>query len=834
MTGNRWQQKARAEGDARITQIAVAGDYVTHAPGAGPLPPAPLGLPAPPAALVGRDGAVKELTDLLEAGGPPVTVVAGLPGVGKSALAVTTAHRAVERGWFEDRVFFLQLHGYAPNGAVSGPQAVREMLRYLGITDSDVPPSADGQVALYRARLAALARAGQRVLVVADDAGSVSQVRGLVPPDGTHRLLVTSRHRLVAPGFAARVVGLDELAAEPAAQLLAEALLRTWPQDLRPAREPEALARIAGLCGRLPLALTVAGALLAGDPGLAAGELAGELAQARTRLGKLSVDGDGFGDGDGSGDGEGFGDVPVGVRAAFDLSYARLPADQARVFRLLTVVPGPDSSTLYAALVTGDGEVEDLIAAAAGLRPALAALVRASLLMEQPVGSGRWRMHDLVRLYALGRGEESAEEDGREGVIDGLLSVLLESIERAGIALGLETGPVTPASLSSVAEALDWFDAERAMLVGAVVLAADSGRTRAALDLGDQLRHYLSTYGYVQEALVVGRVVLETARRVGDPVILGIELCNLSSVLISTEVGVEEAAGHLADALRLFRDLGDRAGEGRAMSLLGGVHQREGRFVDATAILEEALVIFREQGMRHEERMTLIGLGENLRKLERLDEAMAVYEQAATIAAETGNRHGAALLLSAFGRALEQAGSREQAIATQREALDMMREVGNRAKVARTLVTLSGSLLDGGQLEEARVECEEAVALFEEIGQSVDQAAALLRLGQIHQRAGRLTQELASQERATELLAGAGEREAEAMGVMAVAMTLAKLGRLAEAAETLDRSAGLYDLVGDAELAAKARAVGADLRGLTLLQADPPGRLRDRLRPRPR
>lgn len=336
------EQRARAEGQARITQVTVAGDYVTHAPSEGPVTPAAPGLPAPPDALVGRDGPVKALTDLLDegGGGAPVTVVAGLPGVGKSALAVATAHRAVEYGWFEERVFFLQLHGYAPNDAVSGAQAVREMLRRLGVGDADVPPSPDGQVALYRARLASLARAGQRVLIVADDAGAVSQVQDLVPPDGTHRLLVTSRHRLVAPGFAARVVVLDELAVEPAAELVAGALLRTWPEDPRPAREPEALARIADLCGRLPLALTVAGALLAGDPGLAAGELARQLAEARTRLEKLHIDGD----------------VPVGVRAAFDLSYARLPADQARIFRLLTVVPGTDCSTLFAHLATCEGE----------------------------------------------------------------------------------------------------------------------------------------------------------------------------------------------------------------------------------------------------------------------------------------------------------------------------------------------------------------------------------------------------------------------------------------------------------------------------------------------
>jgi hypothetical protein len=210
-------------------------------------------------------------------------VVAGLPGVGKSALATATAHRAAVPELFGDRIVFLSLRGYAPGGGLGGAQAVQEVLGRLGVREGDMPPSPEGRPALYQAELAALARAGQRLLVVADDAAEVAQVRDLVPAGDTHRLLVTSRHRLISPAFPARLIGLGELDADAAAELLAQALLRTWPADPRPAAEPAALAGIARHCGHLPLALTVAGALLAGDPGLPAAELARQLSGARTQ-----------------------------------------------------------------------------------------------------------------------------------------------------------------------------------------------------------------------------------------------------------------------------------------------------------------------------------------------------------------------------------------------------------------------------------------------------------------------------------------------------------------------------------------------------------------------
>ncbi|CAM5665240.1 ATP-binding protein [Streptomyces avidinii] len=788
------EQWARASDGARITQ--VAGDYVTYAPGAGPAPRALLGLPDAPGTLVGRDGPVEELTALLAQDGPVVAVVAGLAGVGKSALAVATAHRAVELGWFGDRVFFLSLRGYAPDGGVSGPQAVQEMLRHLGVRDTDMPASPEARVALYRAELAAFGRAGQRVLIVADDAGSVAQVRDLVPAGGAHRLLVTSRHRLVAPGFAGRVLVLDELAARPAAQLLADALLRARPDDPRPAREPDALAEIARRCGRLPLALTVAGAVLAGDPGLSAGELGARLAEARSRLEALTFDDGG---------------VPVGVRAAFDLSYARLPADQARAFRLLTVNPGPDCRTEYAALLTGRHADADA-GAGTDVRPRLAALVRASLLTEQPVGSGRWRMHDLVRLYALERGEECAEEDGREEATDTFLDSLVFDTEVAGSVLGVDGRAAAGPGLPSVAEALHWLDAERALLVAAVGFAADTGRPESARELAHLLAPYLKLYGHAQEAVVVMERVLALVRRSGRRQDLGGALYDLGYTLLDAH-RTQEAVERLTEALALFREGSHRAGEGKALNMLGSAYRRLLRFEEAREAHEAALRIIREQGIRHAEGTALAALAHCLRELGRLDEAIDAYRTSVALMREVGDRHREASALDFLGGVLGEAGHREESLAVREEALAILRDRGSRAREAWVLGGIADTLRDAGRPKEARARYEEAVALFEEGWGRRGQATMLGLLGVLHRQEGRLEEALEAQERACALWAGTADRRAEATALWGLAPTLSGLRRPAEAARACERAAVLFAGAGEELLAGECREQAARLDG---------------------
>lgn len=101
----------------------------------------------------------------------------------------------------------------------------------------------------------------------------------------------------------------------------------------------------------------------------------------------------------------------ISVAAAFELSYAHLDDASARVFRLLPVNLGPDISTATAAILAG--------LATTDTRRVLAGLARAHLVETAPGKRGRWRMHDLLRLYARQLSDRRAETDGRLSALGG-------------------------------------------------------------------------------------------------------------------------------------------------------------------------------------------------------------------------------------------------------------------------------------------------------------------------------------------------------------------------------------------------------------------------------
>lgn len=222
------------------------------------------------------------------------------------------------------------------------------------------------------------------MLVLADNASSPDQVRPLLPGDHRHRVLVTSRDRLTQLG--ARLVPLDQLTPEHARGLLDLALRTAEPEDSRVTDDGDAAGRLAALCGHLPLALQIAAALLVEDLGMPVAELVDELAASRDRLAQLD-------------DGE------RSVRAAFDLSYRRLPPEQARLLRLLALAPGSEVSDEVAAALVG---------AEAPPLGELRALARAHLV-ERGSGRGWWRLHDLVRVFGVSvvAGDVGLLEEGR-------------------------------------------------------------------------------------------------------------------------------------------------------------------------------------------------------------------------------------------------------------------------------------------------------------------------------------------------------------------------------------------------------------------------------------
>ncbi|MFF7114778.1 tetratricopeptide repeat protein, partial [Streptomyces albogriseolus] len=574
--------------------------------------------------------------------------MAGLAGAGKTALALQVAHEAVDRGWFPGGVLFLTLYGYNPARRIEAGQALGMLLRGLDTTEADLPPTLDEQMSLYQAELAVRAQRGEPVLVIADDVSSTGQVLPLVPAPRLHRLLITSRHTLDSVALAARRLRLDELAPGPAVALLTDALSRADPQDPRPTQDPSALAEIAAHCGHLPLALVIAAALLTADPGLSLAALTNQLKAEHTRLAALHYD-----DKDGH---------SIAVQAAFDLSYQALPPDQARLLRLLSCNPGPDIST-QAATVLNDG---------ASARPLLAALVRAGLLTEHPIGSDRWRLHDLIRLYAHHQHQSTDSDQLRQHSLTGLLEYYQVTADAADGHLRARAGTAVPARFTSRAEAVAWLDAERSNL-----LAAAIAHPTFALGVADSLARHLHSRRAFADAVTLAHHALTAARKGGDLVGEGKALSNLGDALYAVR-RFEEAIEAHTQALEICREVGDRHGEGKELNSLAGALYAVRRFEEAIDALSRFLKMCRGVGDRHGEGIALNNLGSVLSEVRRFEEAIEAHTQALEICREVGDRHSEGNVLNNLGSVLIEVRRFEEAIEAHTQALEICREVGDR------------------------------------------------------------------------------------------------------------------------------------------------------------
>jgi transcriptional regulator with XRE-family HTH domain len=344
--------------------------------------------------FTGRAAELVWMSELADAEGAPGAGVAGLitgsGGMGKTTLAVRAAH--LLRPSFPGGVFFVDLLGMSPRPAAAA-DALRLLLRALGVADEQIPGDVPERASVYRALLR-----DRQALVVLDNAGSEEQVRPLLPGDGPSRALITSK-RLLAGLEGVRRLGLGPLSPPEATELLTGIL------GQRAARDDEsALNQLAELCEGMPLALRIIGNRLVSRPGWGATELVARLGDEEHRLEQFKA-----------------GDLKVAT--AFWMSYDQL-ADAARqVFRRLAAVPGRDFDAALAAVA---GEVPVEVAWGA-----LDELVDLGLLLDST--AGRYRFHDLVRLFARTRLEEEESPADREALTARVTSWLLRPADHAEV-----------------------------------------------------------------------------------------------------------------------------------------------------------------------------------------------------------------------------------------------------------------------------------------------------------------------------------------------------------------------------------------------------------------
>jgi DNA-binding SARP family transcriptional activator/tetratricopeptide (TPR) repeat protein len=689
-------------GDPTLAGSARAGDRPATVPRE---------LPAPVAGFVGRGEELAALTALLDRSSGPtcaaivISAIGGTAGVGKTALAVQWAHRAAER--IPDGQLYVNLRGYGPDQPMTAGDALAGFLRALGVPGRDIPAEEDERAARYRSLLA-----GRQMLVLLDNAGSVEQVRPLLPGSPGCTVVVTSRDSLaglVARDGAQRL-DLDLLPMDQAVGLLRTLIGQRVDDD------PGTTAMMAEQCCRLPLALRVAAELAASRPDVPLAELVRELADPHRRLNLLDAGGD----------------PRTAVRAVFSWSYRHLNADAARAFRLLGLHPGADFEAYAAAALAGLSLEE--------ARLVLDALARAYLI--QATAPGRYGMHDLLRGYA----RELSVHDGEEQRAS--LTRLFDSyLYAAAAAMDIlypgerHTRPriVQPASptppLTGPDEARARLDCERASLVAVAAYTAGHGWPSHAIRLAATLFRYLNLGGYFPEGIAIHTQALIAARRAGDRDAEATALSALGTIE-SSQARYQRATDSFRQALALFRRTGERTGQARVLGNLGLAYAYQGYCRAATGCYVQALEIFRQSGDKAGEVRTLCNLGIVEERQGLYQHAARHQEQSMAVAQDIGARDTEYLALVNLGIVSLRQGRYLQAAAQLRHALDLCRQTGYRAYEAVALTRIGEVCLRQGCPREAIDQLQQALALFREIGDPSGEADALNTLGEVSRATG--------------------------------------------------------------------------------------------------
>lgn len=767
----------------------------TGSPGAGagrPVPVRPRQLPPEVPNFTGRASKLRQLDSLLHdrAANRSVAVisaVAGMAGVGKTALAIYWGHRV--RDQFPDGQLYVDLRGYAPGPPRSPASVLAAFLRSLGVAADQVPVDLDEAAALYRSLLA-----DRMVLIVLDNAADSAQIRPLLPGASRSVVLVTSRAAL--PGLVVREGAhrLDlDLLTEPESVGLLAALL--GPD--RAAAEPAAVAELAQRCAYLPLALRVAAASL--PPG---GRVADLVAQLRDR-GTLPVL-------------AGAGEADVTVPAVFDLSYTRLPAPTQRAFRLLGLVPGPDLTAEALAALTA--------ATPAQAEVWLAELARLHLV--KPVARDRYVCHDLLREYAAGRAQDEDAGDWQAALTrlnDYYLSAADAATNRIlphPLRLPPDQDRARPqVEFADPDEAVRWLDAELPNLVAAAQRAAAdrTGDPAPAWLLSHTLIPFLRLRGFPAEAAAIVDAALVAAEAAGERRGYGAALLGRAS-LHHQQGRWHAAVDDLTEALDAFRETGWAEGQAVLLQNLGLAHGQLGKLEAALPFHREALALYERTGSRYGAASVIGNLAIDVMQLGRLAEAAELARRCLATFAGLGSRQREALNVGNLGEIHRLMGEFGPARRCYRQALLWCQEIGDRD--GEGVATFGLALIDSdlGRLAPARELLLAALRLSRETGNQRYVAGALAGLARVQYRCGELGPARRAGGQARELADQLGDAYLQVM----VLLTLADLSRggtpddlardSADQALELARGAGFRLLEGQARTArAELRLTGEDL-----------------------
>ncbi|MDT8911902.1 AAA family ATPase [Amycolatopsis sp. PS_44_ISF1] len=664
----------------------------------------PSQLPGSPPFLPCRDEELMKLDRFLARTGaePPLVVISGPGGVGKSALALRWLHQV--RDQFPDGQLYVDLGAFDATGPVPPETVLAWFLTAFGLTEDEIPESLPRREALYRTHTAQ-----RRIAVLLDNAVSAGQVRPLVSSAQTVLTVVTSRWRLPRLAGEGLSVNMRPWDVEQSVQALTSLV-----GEERVGAEITATHQIAAVCGGLPLALSMIAAQLRTHPRRSVAREADRLGD-ESRLLRLSVDGD------------------PELQAVFDSSYSSLTAETAAAYRLCGLHPGPRFGPEVLADVSGttEDEIEDTFDR----------LAEVNLLSEEEDGSHRF--HDLVRAHARATAqldEGAGESAVTRRFIEWYLTMTVRATDvvhphRWKLEPHFTTGAPAYRSFASTEEAMTWLRREHRSIRHCVLEARERewhelvwpfcealwgfflhhrdyadwirlqqqgidsaihcGHRIAEARLRSQRGYALAKSGDYAQAMKENELALRLARAEGHDASAATALSQLGRAARDNN-DLPAALGYYRQA----RDLEARLGHRRSVALLsrrvGQVLGRSGRVADSITELSGAAAVLEETGDSVQHSRTLMVLGTLLTRHDRQPEGLRLLHEALRIITATGSPHYAAEVLFELGEAEAAAGRMTESADHLRRAYEHFSSAGDpRAGEVLTRLRNPGPVVDG-------------------------------------------------------------------------------------------------------------------------------------------
>ncbi|MER6170086.1 tetratricopeptide repeat protein [Streptosporangium sp. NPDC001681] len=678
--------------------------------------------------------------DHAENASPLVVSVYGRGGVGKSVLTARFGHEIA--GSFPDGRLYADLRGEVE--APVGPEEVLiGFLRALGVRLTTDP----GGLAELRALWLTWTK-GRRILICLDNARDGDQVKDLIPAEPGCAVLITSRQPLF-------LLNTYDKRLSVFSEAQGVELLARLAGDDRVAADLESAQEIVRMCDHLPLAISICGGRLATRENWTLRRLADRLRDERRRLDQLEI----------------ARRLDKSVRASLQLSYDDCTGLQRRLLRLLSLLSAPDVPGWVAGelLATSEPEGADQ----------LEALIDAQLAECSGTdfsGTMRYRLHDLVRIFARELAFSDDDESHRRAAIERVLSGYRRRAETAAVARwpqdwGRRVRPGGPGAVTQAqVSAADWLNAERLTLVAVIGQARSMqmwelawGLGRAFCSLCHSLRAYWSDWRAVAE------ILCEAAERMDDRRALGIALLDRAAVA-GGQGGHHSAAADAERALEIFTDLGESWWAARAMRTVGMTLFNNGNLDRGQGYLIGAVTAFKGEEDRWWTARTRRNLAELRLAQRRPEEARELLEEALEVFERDRNRYSEAQTLRAYGEVLGVTARGSHAAGDSRAAEEAFARAGFSLDRAAEMFRLRGELW-----EEAR---------------------CLRAAGEVGNPANAL-RELTYVRRATEMLTALGDSWGVARAELSAGRAHGRLGRTREAQESLLRAVRDFEELGD-------------------------------------